>query len=722
MYAAWTDTRQGNQDIFFSRIDIDPHQPPLPPTDRFEENDTATTATDLGPVIHKLLVKLNVPAGDEDWFRVTASVSGDLTISAAQETPGVQPRIEFYSADGATLLSTGSDLQNSSGQIIGQKIVFPGAISHQTYLIRVLPGSGSASSNTTPYELDVESLTADLGTFVHGIESVSLRAPGDLALYHLTAAATGTLQTVATPGGGFQGNVQLQILDPSTLAVLASGQTSANGSLASLNVTQGHEFLVSVSGDSAAQGEVFLELTNLDQFNSPVNETQFLPAGLGPSSVAIADLNRDGVPDLVVSDALANYVNVLLGNGDGTFQAPRQFAIGAFAPTVADRAAGLPTNGRSVAVADLNRDGIPDIIVTNSASSDVSILLGRGDGTFQPQRRFDATVNPFGLAVGDLNGDGLPDLAVIDSNTKEQGKVGILLGRPDGSFRPPLLFPSPITDNFPRTTIKIVDVNGDGHNDLLITSDVDPNTHVLLGNGDGTFHRGTDYASLGPGLAIADLNGDGKPDLVQTESAADFLRYLLGNGDGTFQDQRTRDGGQEPSAVVVADLNGDHIPDAIVADTGLFQPTHSGPPAVELYPGMVDSHGQFAGFGDPTILATLQAPHDLQVADLNGDGAPDIVAVDRNGIEIIFGKQPTIKQNDSKDTARHLGTLVHLVQPTLTITPDNQDAWYRLQVPREVVSGAKAEVLDFSSGACRPSRSGAGDGSRRCDRQKPCYG
>src|SRR5262249_15773373 len=158
-----------------------------------------------------------------------------------------------------------------------------------------------------------------------------------------------------------------------------------------------------------------LEFTNLDQYATPDNRTLFFPTGAGPTEAALADFNRDGKSDIVISHVGTDTVSVLLNNDDGTFQPPPDFPLAPFLPRTPSPLAGLPNFRRDLAVADFNRDGLADVAVANHDSGDVSVLLGRGDGTFEPQRRFDATAAPFALDVGDFNNDGTPDLAVVDS-------------------------------------------------------------------------------------------------------------------------------------------------------------------------------------------------------------------------------------------------------------------------------------------------------------------
>jgi hypothetical protein len=244
--------------------------------------------------------------------------------------------------------------------------------------------------------------------------------------------------------------------------------------------------------------------------------------------VAVADLNGDGKPDLVVgnncSDANCDgSVGVLLGNGDGTFQPVATY----------------PTGGSfafAIAVADVNGDGKPDVLVLTYVKSvnvnSVGVLLGNGDGTFQPAVTYNSGgLFPSSVAVADLNGDGNPDLVVENGQCCGTGvaTVGVLLGDGNGIFQPVVTYKSGRGTN--GTSIAVADVNGDGKLDIVAsTSSVDNNgankglVSLRLGNGDGTFQSEQTYSSGGfltNSVAIADVNGDGEPDLVVANICAD---------------------------------------------------------------------------------------------------------------------------------------------------------------------------------------------------------
>ena len=369
-------------------------------------------------------------------------------------------------------------------------------------------------------------------------------------------------------------------------------------------------------------------------------------------------------------------------------------------------------------IANFNRDGIPDIAVLNYESNDISLLLGRGDGTFAPERRINALLEPFAIAAGDLTNNGIMDLVVVGSTEGPNQQGEVLLGRGDGTFQPPIPFSIPNDPGFPTETIKLGDFNHDGKLDLVYGG---YNAYLLLGNGDGTFQAATFLGAPQQGaLALADLNGDGNLDIVETQPDARLANppsvyYALGNGDGTFQQTVSYGAGALPLAVVVADMGSqvtlpdgstalgppDGHPDLIVADNAAGGVSNNaagaGVPEILVWPGLVNGNGQFAGFGGPFALASAQAPLDLQAADLTGDGTTDIVVAETGGVLIIYGKPPNIPPNITPQTARNLGTVVHLVEPVETIVPIHTDSYFTLVAPTEDAKGAGNEVLDFSA-------------------------
>ncbi len=155
-----------------------------------------------------------------------------------------------------------------------------------------------------------------------------------------------------------------------------------------------------------------------------VTERDFPTGGYDPASVAVGDFNEDGKLDLVAPNYNSKSVAVLLGNGDGTFQAPLNFDVGS-----------IPW---SVAVGDFNGDGKQDLVVSNQGDNTVSVLQGNGDGTFQAARTFAVGITPAMIVVGDFNGDRKLDLAVANVNSNA---VSVLLGNGDGTFQPPSTFP-----------------------------------------------------------------------------------------------------------------------------------------------------------------------------------------------------------------------------------------------------------------------------------------
>jgi hypothetical protein len=289
------------------------------------------------------------------------------------------------------------------------------------------------------------------------------------------------------------------------------------------------------------------------------------PYGTSALFVTAGDFNRDGALDLlVINNAISVFgdVSVLLGNGDGSFQPPVSYGVGGSTPVWA-------------AVADFNRDGILDLAVSVTTTNSVAILIGRGNGTFKDAINYDVEGSPQGLAVSDLNCDGKFDLAVANECGHDpacrQGTVSVLLGNGDGTFRPQSSF---FVGIFPLT-VGVADFNRDGHRDLVLTLPcgtdgtcvTNGGVGVLLGNGDGTFQSVVVYVGLGLDTAIlgvGDLNGDRRADVVALDYQTADVTVFLGNGDGTLQPGVSFPVGVNPISVAIADFNGDRATDMAV--------------------------------------------------------------------------------------------------------------------------------------------------------------
>jgi hypothetical protein len=281
-------------------------------------------------------------------------------------------------------------------------------------------------------------------------------------------------------------------------------------------------------------------------------------------------VNGDGKPDLVVAN-FGGTVGVLLGNGDGTFRAPVSYSSGgleAFSVAIAD----LRGNGHMDLVV---ANWCPSSGCENGV---LGVLLGNGDGTFQaPVTYSSGGYQSYSVAIGDVNGDGKPDLVAANlcqsAGNCGNGGVGVLLGNGDGTFQTAVSYSAGGTGT---ESVVIGDVNGDGYPDLAVANDLECNTcsdggvSVLLGNGNGTFQAAVSYDSGGQkafSVVIGDVNGDGYPDLVVANVISSSVGALLGNGNGTFQTAATYDsGGIGAYLAAVADVNGDGKLDVVVAN------------------------------------------------------------------------------------------------------------------------------------------------------------
>ena len=358
-----------------------------------------------------------------------------------------------------------------------------------------------------------------------------------------------------------------------------------------------------------------------------------------PTSIAIADLNGDGAPDLALSTSVVaddgsgrtGQASVFLQNASsrGTFQGATDYAAA--------------TSPSAIAVGDLSGSGTKDLVVANADSASVTVLLqtAPGSGKYQAATSYSVGGAPNDVQLADVNGDGKLDVIVADNAAV--GRVLILRQDPanPGHFLTPIALGTPNA----ASGVAVGDLNGDGKPDIAAgTSDTSGNNGAVI-----VFYQ--DPATAGSFLTpvtvaagaqpitvkIADMNGDGLPDLV----AANFGAGTNGVGSagvsvvlqnpatpGTFSAPVTYAAQAGTVHLVVADVDGDTLPDVITANLG---PSPSGSVSVLLqdpsHPGTLKAAQSYGGFGQPLCIA---------VADLNADGRPDIAVADGDTATVML--------------------------------------------------------------------------------------
>ncbi|MGH9764093.1 MAG: FG-GAP-like repeat-containing protein, partial [Blastocatellia bacterium] len=414
--------------------------------------------------------------------------------------------------------------------------------------------------------------------------------------------------------------------------------------------------------------------------------------------LAVGDFNRDGKADIVTANGGSNNLTILLNNcpfstcintnfapGGSNIPVdtfPNQIAIGDFnndgrldlavadefggdvTILLGDGAGGFANNGSvtinqddlvpSVVVGDFNRDGKQDLAVC-TASGKIAILIGNGDGTFKaPVNAVDigGSTFPLSIAVGDFNNDGKLDLATTNRN----GSIAILLGDGSGGFSQTAGAPLTFVANFP-TSLQVGDFNRDGKQDLAFVDFNGGNAFVLLGDGKGGFSEapGSPFASgvaSESSLAIGDFNQDGKQDLA-ISCPGGTIGILLGDGAGHFAQAPGSPislPGTGPRALAIGDFNGDGKQDIVFTNiTGIANDF------TDILLG--DGTGRFSRPANSTFVVG-NSPGFVAVGDFNQDGKDDLVVADvgLNQVNVVLNtcmgdKQPTITASAVSRTA-----------------------------------------------------------------------
>ncbi|HET7498006.1 MAG TPA: FG-GAP-like repeat-containing protein [Candidatus Eisenbacteria bacterium] len=470
-----------------------------------------------------------------------------------------------------------------------------------TALFRWTPGfdqAGSYDLMITADDMNGSAIHGDVSITVADVtDPVAIARPDDMTVIEGDvqeqpllgfSASGGALTFEKVSGPAF---VSVTTTDPGTgtahgVVHLAPGAADGGDATVTLAVTDGTNrdetsFVIHVLDASTLPGQA--------PFQPPFIH---LGVGLIPHTVIVADMNEDGIPDLVTANVGANTLSIFPGQGSLAFGTRINLAAAVRPHTVVAK--------------DLNHDGHLDLVVSHIGSNSFGVWLGGGNGTFSARHDYQLSGSPVYLGVYDFNEDGNLDVVATDQT---HGGIGIALGLGDGTFGAATFIPTG------QNTHGLVgaDLNHDGHMDIAATNSTTPGTvSVLLGKGDGTFQPKIDFSTSSPHTVSAgDLDQDGDIDLVVCDFDTGRITIALGHGDGTFATLPEIPTGTNPHASAVGDVDGDGKLDIVVANQAS------------------NTLSMLLGRGGPSWAPKIDYPvgagaHNVAIADLDGDHLPEV--------------------------------------------------------------------------------------------------
>lgn len=448
----------------------------------------------------------------------------------------------------------------------------------------------------------------------------------------------------------------------------------------------------------------FCLLASLTCFSQSFSTKSYPVNGLA-GQIIVADFNGDHIPDIATVSSDTNTVSILINNGDGTFRPHMDFATG--------------PGPSGLAAVDWNNDGKMDLAVSNGgadAAHSISILLGNGDGTFQPHHDIAGAPNANSIAVGDFNGDGHPDIAT-GSNTPVNA-VYVSLGNGKGGVTTQKITsgigigpqPPPDSNTFLLSKIATADFNRDGKDDLYYIECCDTFVivqqgafGVLTSKGDGTFSDGHIIGPIIPptDLITTDINQDGLTDAIIPSIGCHEpcigAGVFINKGDGTFgggPGLDLNDNGFQVGGAVF-DVDGDGHKDFVLVGVNTNDPSFN--PDIDRMTLIIQKQNadgtfvappQFEGGPSALITVTLNAPivekPTVAVADFNHDGKPDLAMVSEFGGPVFVVLNTTPPSACKISTVNHTVTVCHPSDGAVGLSPAHIVSHFTSSTPPSV--------------------------------------